>query len=47
MKFFLVAINRHQTEERKITLDLGKEYQGLWKEVFPLRKERGAGIQYA
>ena len=35
---FLVAINRHQTEERKITLDLGKEYQGLWKEVFPYEK---------
>ena len=36
---FLVAINRHQTEERKITLELGKEYSGLCIEVFPQEKD--------
>ena len=36
---FLVAINRHQTEERKITLELGKEFRGLCIEVFPQEKD--------
>jgi len=39
---FLVMLNRHQTEERQISLELSEQYQGLWKEVFPQEK---AGTQ--
>jgi cyclomaltodextrinase len=37
---FVVVLNRHQTAEQKVTLELSQEYQGIWKEIFPQEKER-------
>lgn len=37
-ELFLVVLNRHQTAEQKVTLELSQENQGVWKEVFPQEK---------
>ena len=37
---FLVVLNRHQTAEQKVTLELGQEHQGVWREIFPQEKEQ-------